>query len=407
MKNFAKKLALFLALAMVVTVLTPSTINVSAASKITLKSGAAAPASVYAGHSYVLKVAGTTCKFYSSNKSVATIGLTTGKFKPVAPGTVKITAKSKKTGKTVATKSFKVLQRATAVASDPSELYLNAVGDTATLKAVKTPATSTDVVKFFSADKTIATVGMTSGKVTAKAEGTTTVSVYAMATKATSKSSKYNKVATVNVYVGPYMASAVQTSTTTVDLTFKADLKEVKAADFTVTNDATKVTYPVKSAAISSTDAKVVTITTYADIKDGGNYTVSYAKTSAQFKATDGVVAGIAIDPTTVTVKKETKISVVAKDANGVVVGKYDQSNLPSDYELTITPNDGYITSDGALYLSSLTSTATASAKYHSTWKYEDNKEKEELIWRTNIPMSVIARSPRISKIMKRHLSKN
>lgn len=375
MKNFAKKLALFLALAMVVTVLTPSTINVSAASKITLKSGAAAPASVYAGHSYVLKVAGTTCKFYSSNKSVATIGLTTGKFKPVAPGTVKITAKNKKTGKTVATKSFTVLQRATAVTSDPAELYLGAVGDTATLKAVKTPATSTDVVKFFTADKTIATVGMTSGKVTAKAEGKTTISVYAMATKATSKSSKYNKVATVNVFVGPYMASAVQTSTTTMDLTFKADLKEVKATDFTVTNDATKVTYPVKDAKISATDAKVVTITTYSDIKDGGNYTVSYAKTSAQFKATDGVVAGIAIDPTTVTVKKETKINVVAKDANGVVVGKYDQSNLPSDYELTITPNDGYLTSDGALCLSTLTSTAKASAKYHSTWKYEDNKE--------------------------------
>ena len=71
----------------------------NAASKITLKSGKAAPASVYAGHSYTLKVAGTAVKFYSSNKSVATIGLTTGKLKPVAPGTVKITAKSKKTGK--------------------------------------------------------------------------------------------------------------------------------------------------------------------------------------------------------------------------------------------------------------------------------------------------------------------
>lgn len=374
MKNFAKKLALFLALALTLTLVEATPISVEAASKITLKSGAAAPASVYAGHSYTLKVAGTSVKFFSSNKAVATIGMSTGKFKPVAPGTVKVTAKSKKTGKTVATKSFTVLQRATAVASDPSELYLGAVGDTATLAATKTPATSTDVVKFFSADKTIATVGMTSGKVTAKAEGTTTVSVYAMATKATSKSSKYNKVATVNVYVGPYMASAVQQTATDIALTFKADMKDVKATDFTVTNDATKVTYPVKSATVSNTDAKNVTISTYASLNDGGSYTVAYAKTSAQFKATDGVIASLSITPTTVTIAKETKIYVVAKDANGIEVARYDQGSLPSNFELSIDTTDGYVTGEGALYLSTKTSTAKASAKYH-TWKYEDNKE--------------------------------
>ena len=70
-----------------------------AASKIVLKSGAAAPSTIYALHSYPLKVAGTSVKWYSSNKAVATIGQTTGKLKPVAPGTVKITAKSKSSGK--------------------------------------------------------------------------------------------------------------------------------------------------------------------------------------------------------------------------------------------------------------------------------------------------------------------
>lgn len=65
-----------------------------AASKITLKSGAAAPSTIYALHSYPLKVAGTSVKWYSSNKNIATIGQATGKLKPVAPGQVKITAKS-------------------------------------------------------------------------------------------------------------------------------------------------------------------------------------------------------------------------------------------------------------------------------------------------------------------------
>lgn len=350
---------------------------VIAASKITLKSGAAAPASVYAGHSYTLKVAGTTVKFTSSNKKVATIGLTTGKMKAVAPGTVKITAKSKKTGKTVATKSFKVLQRATAVAADVTELYLGAVGDTATLKATKTPATSTDVVKFFTADKTIATVGMTSGKVTAKAEGKTTISVYSLATKATAKSSKNNKVATVDVYVGPYMASATQGSTTDISVTFKSDMKDVKVADFTIINDVTKVTYPVKTATISKTDAKVVELTTYSAIKDAGNYTVSYGKTSAKFTATDGNVAGISITPSSVNIGTETPIYVVTKDANGVVLDKYTKENLPSNIDLSIeVSGDDYATDKGALCLQTKTSKATAKAKFHTN-KFSKSGDEE------------------------------
>lgn len=68
---------------------------VHAASKITLKSGAAALSTIYVGKSYTLKVAGSTVKFTSSKKNIATIGLTTGKLK----------AKDKKSGKTIATKT--------------------------------------------------------------------------------------------------------------------------------------------------------------------------------------------------------------------------------------------------------------------------------------------------------------
>ena len=133
MKNLFKKIALFLALALTITIV--DTNAVSAASKITLKSGVAAPASIYTGHSYTLKVAGTSVYFYTNNKSIATIGKTTGKMKVIAPGTVKITAKSRKTGKAVATKSFKVLQRATAITPNQTDLYLGAVGETAKLSA--------------------------------------------------------------------------------------------------------------------------------------------------------------------------------------------------------------------------------------------------------------------------------
>ena len=109
------------------------------AASITLESGAAAPITIYAGETYDLKVEGVKVKFYSDDKSVATIGLITGELKAVAPGTVKITAKSINTGKPVATRTFTVLQRAESITADVSELYLNG-GETARIKATKTPS---------------------------------------------------------------------------------------------------------------------------------------------------------------------------------------------------------------------------------------------------------------------------
>ena len=170
-----------------------------AASKITLKSGKAAPSTIYAGHSYNLKVAGAKVKFATSNKRVATIGANTGKMKAVAPGNVKITAKNAKSGKIVASKTFTILQRSKSV-SCCKKIYL-APGDTYILSASTSPNTSTDVIRFTSSDKTIATVGATSGKIIAKKKGITTINVYAKATKATANSNKNNKTTTCKVIV--------------------------------------------------------------------------------------------------------------------------------------------------------------------------------------------------------------
>ena len=102
MKNFAKKLALFLAFAMVVTMVHP--FSVSAASKITLKSGAAAPSTVYAGHTYNLQVKGTAVKFYTSNKKVATVDAN-GNVTAVKAGKVTITTKVTQGNKTYTLKT--------------------------------------------------------------------------------------------------------------------------------------------------------------------------------------------------------------------------------------------------------------------------------------------------------------
>lgn len=223
-----KWLAMLLCLALLVSNLAVGESTASAACKITLKSGAAAPSSVYSGHSYTLKVAGKKVKFYSSNKKVATIGVSTGKLKPLKPGTVKITAKDVKSGKAVAVKTFKVLQRAQKISVDKDtlELYTTA---TAKITATKTPETSTDVVKFFSSDKSIASVGMTSGKVTAKKAGECEISVYAMATKATAKNNKSNKKTVVRVVVKETPATPTPKPTATPEPTVPPVESDVNA----------------------------------------------------------------------------------------------------------------------------------------------------------------------------------
>ena len=64
-----KKCVRLLCAALVLALLTQlAPVSALAASKIVLKSGVAAPSTVYAGRSYNLKVSGADVNFYSSNK---------------------------------------------------------------------------------------------------------------------------------------------------------------------------------------------------------------------------------------------------------------------------------------------------------------------------------------------------
>ena len=348
------------------------------AASITLEGGAVAPITIYAGKTYDLKVEGVKVKFYSDNKSVATIGLITGELKAVAPGTVKITAKSTKTGKTVATKNFTVLQRAESITADVSELYLN-VGETATINATKTPATSTDVVSFASSDKTIAKVGATSGKVTAAKNGKCTITIYSKATETTADSSKNNKVTTVEVFVGPCIEQVIQKSTTELDITFKTFTEIKTSADLVIINDTTKATCAVKSVITDKENNKLVHVKTFAEIKDGQTYTVSYDQTSAQFIATAGQVADLQIVPTEIPYGSEETIYIQLLDANGIILGSYTKSNVPPNISIDMfeVSNGSYTTGD-KMYLENKQSTGVVKAVYH-TFKYENGQEVGEI----------------------------
>lgn len=367
MKKIMKKLtAVLLMAALVFSVIGVPDTAFAASSKITLKSGEAAPSIIYAGHSYSLKVPGANVKFYTTDKKVATIGLTTGKLKPTAPGAVTIKAKSKKTGKEVARKTFTVRQRCTSVKA--SDIYLNP-GDSAYVKAKLTPSTSTDEIRFYSNDKEIVTIGATSGKARAYKKGETTVSVIAKASKSTSNSNKANKATNINVYVGAYIDSAQQLETTRIKLGFKTDITgyDMKASDFSISNSKTKRNFTVKDISVSGNS---VILTTNDKINDGGTYTVKYDKSSAKFTATDGRITDMEISPTVVPEKTKTEITVDLKDKDGVIVESYNTVNKPGYIDFSVSTKSGFLSYDGKLYLNNVQSTATARAVYH-TYNYE------------------------------------
>lgn len=370
MKKIMKKLtAVLLMAALVFSVIGVPDTAFAASSKITLKSGEAAPSIIYAGHSYSLKVPGANVKFYTTDKKVATIGLTTGKLKPTAPGAVTIKAKSKKTGKEVARKTFTVRQRCTSVKA--SDIYLNP-GDSAYVKAKLTPSTSTDVIRFYSNDKEIVTIGSTSGKARAYQKGETTIKVIAKASNSTSSSNKANKATNINVYVGAYIDSAQQLETTRIKLGFKTDITgyDMKTSDFSISNSKTKRNFTVKDISVSGNS---VILTTNDKINDGGTYTVKYDKSSAKFTATDGRITGMEISPTVVPEKTLTEINVNLKDKNGVVVESYNTANKPKYVDFSISTSSGFVNYNGKLYLNNLQSTATARAVYH-TYEYEKDE---------------------------------
>ena len=370
MKKIMKKLTAVLLMAALVFSVTgvPDT-AFAANSKITLKSGEAAPSIIYAGHSYSLKVPGANVKFYTTDKKVATIGLTTGKLKPTAPGAVTIKAKSKKTGKEVARKTFTVRQRCTSVKA--SDIYLNP-GDYIYVKAKLTPSTSTDVIRFYSNDKEIVTIGSTSGKARAYQKGETTIKVIAKASNSTSSSNKANKATNINVYVGAYIDSAQQLETTRIKLGFKTDITgyDMKASDFSISNSKTKRNFTVKDISVSGNS---VILTTNDKINDGGTYTVKYDKSSAKFTATDGRITYMEISPTVVPEKTKTEITVVLKDKDGVIVESYNTVNKPDYIDFSVSTKSGFLSYDGKLYLNNVQSTATARAVYH-TYNYEKDE---------------------------------
>ena len=373
MKSSKKVLAFALAAAMVVTAV-PAT-NAQAASTAKLS---ATKATVYSeGYKTVtvktpkswksVKVTAT-----SNKKSVAKVKKTAAKkikVTGVKPGTAKVTVKvtyktsTKKNAKAKTKKltyTLKVAKVGVALSGDS----VVAIGSTTKLTNTKKNSSRAKIT-YTSSNDSIATVAA-DGTVTGVKAGKATITAKITVGK---DSAETTKDVEVKNYV---LKSVAQNKTNELVATIDGATKNIKASEVTIkTPD--NVVLPVKSVSVDSKDATKVTLTTFSEMKDGKEYTVTLDGTTVNFVATDNKVASISIDKATIPVKTETEIKLVAKDANGVILKELPYGTSDVNYDFSLTTANGYV-NGSKLYLNKVGDTATAEITYKTNKYTADGK---------------------------------
>ena len=246
-----------------------------------------------------------------------------------------------------------------------------AVGGTTKLTTTK-KASSRAKITYTSSDETIATVSE-DGTVKGVKAGKATI-------KATLTIGKDTATATQEVEVKKFILNSVTQSKLrelTVDVA--GDTKALKATDFTVVNPKTNVKYPVSKIAVDSKNTTKVTLTMFADLSDAADYDVTLDGITKSFKATDGKVASISVDPLTIPYATEKEIKLVSKDANGVIVKELPYGKADSSYTFTINTNGNGYTSGSNLYLNKAGDTAVAEISYKSGKYDKDGKPVDNI----------------------------
>ena len=349
-KNFfKKKLATTVALAMVVASLTvPSSAQAAVATKIVKQGGAAAPTVLYVGDKgtdYGLSKTykGNTYAWTTSNSAIATIskaGVVTAK----APGTVtiKCTVRDSK-GKWLKAFTQKLAINLRATSIEVGDDFSLLVSESKDLNAVKTPAKSTDAVRYYSDNTAVATVDAKTGVVKAVGVGEATITVYSKATYKSATNSKYNKTDSLKVTVKDGIQSVKQTTTNKVELTFATDQSKNATKDNIAMTDADGIKQVVKGVSFSA-DGKTATVESYLDFEDGTVYKIAYAETEKSFTASVGDVASVVLKGKTVQYDTDTDLDYAAYDKNGIDVSS--KVDWESDVDFDFDDSDADITWD-------------------------------------------------------------
>lgn len=382
MKSSKKALAFALAAAMVVTAVPVAPAEAASTAKLSAKSVTVA-AGTAKKQSKTIKV--TTPSTWKSVKVSAKSNATGTAKVSVSGKTVKVTAVKKGTAKVTVTVTAKksgkkVSKKLTATAkvvnaglkvTAPTEVV---VGSETKLTTKVCPSASK--VTFKSSDDTIATVDE-NGTVKAVKAGDVTITT----------TTDYGKTVESKISVKSYVLKDVkQTRYNQIVATVDGDLAALKASDFTIWNDYSTNVHPVKTLSYDKATSTVTLTTYYEKMTDGKTYNVVLNGVTKQFVASDGVITNIGVAPTEVIVGKETAMSAILCDANGVIVKPEVafNNNVSTTvdgkvFDFTITTGtQGYTTEKGIL-LYEVGNTATASMKLH-TGKYDANGQEVENI---------------------------
>ena len=380
MKSSKKVLAFALAAAMVVTAVPATNAQAASTAKLSAKK-----ATVYSeGYKTVtvktpkswksVKVTAT-----SNKKSVAKVKKTAAKkikVTGVKPGTAKVTVKV--TYKTSTKKSAKAKTKKLTYTLKVAKVGVALSGDSAVAIGSTTKLTNTKKnssrakITYTSSDDSIATVAA-DGTVTGVKAGKATITAKITVGKDTAETTK-------DVEVKKFILNSVTQSKLrelTVDVA--GDTKALKATDFTVVNPKTNVKYPVSKIAVDSKNTTKVTLTMFADLSDAADYDVTLDGITKSFKATDGKVASISVDPLTIPYATEKEIKLVSKDANGVIVKELPYGKADSSYTFTINTNGNGYTSGSNLYLNKAGDTAVAEISYKSGKYDKDGKPVDNI----------------------------
>ena len=391
MKSSKKVLAFALAAAMVVTAVPATNAQAASTAKLSAKK-----ATVYSeGYKTVtvktpkswksVKVTAT-----SNKKSVAKVKKTAAKkikVTGVKPGTAKVTVKvtyktsTKKSAKAKTKKltyTLKVAKVGVALSGDS----VVAIGSTTKLTNTKKNSSRAKIT-YTSSDDTIAKVDAATGVVTGVKAGKATITAKITVGKDSATTTK-------DVEVKNHVLSTVaQNKLTELTATVTGDTKNLKATDFAIKSEATKVVYPVSKVSVDSKDASKVTLTLFSELKDAATYDVTLDGITKTFVASDGKVASIGLDNVTIPAATETEVKLVSKDANGVIVKEVSYPSSDSTYDFTIdTKGNGY-TSGSKLYLNKVGDTAEATITY-KTGKYDQNGKPEGNIGPNKVTITAV-----------------
>ena len=391
MKSSKKVLAFALAAAMVVTAVPATNAQAASTAKLSAKK-----ATVYSeGYKTVtvktpkswksVKVTAT-----SNKKSVAKVKKTAAKkikVTGVKPGTAKVTVKvtyktsTKKNAKAKTKKltyTLKVAKVGVALSGDS----VVAIGSTTKLTNTKKNSSRAKIT-YTSSDDTIAKVDAATGVVTGVKAGKATITAKITVGKDSATTTK-------DVEVKNHVLSTVaQNKLTELTATVTGDTKNLKATDFAIKSEATKVVYPVSKVSVDSKDASKVTLTLFSELKDTATYDVTLDGITKTFVASDGKVASIGLDNVTIPAATETEVKLVSKDANGVIVKEVSYPSSDSTYDFTIdTKGNGY-TSGSKLYLNKVGDTAEATITY-KTGKYDQNGKPEGNIGPNKVTITAV-----------------